>query len=408
VPGVDFAPDPRTTELAQQLQAFLDERIYPAEAEFERQAESSGWSRPPIMEELKKEARSRGLWNLFLPKEHHDRHGYGAGLTNLQYAPLAELTGRSPMIAPEAINCAAPDTGNMELLSLFGTDQQRADWLEPLLAGEIRSAFSMTEPAVASSDATNIETAIRRDGDEYVIQGRKWWSSGAMNPNCRIAIVMGVTDPDADRHRRQSMILVPLDTPGVTKERSTSVFGYRDGPEGGHAIIHYDDVRVPASNLLGEPGSGFALAQARLGPGRIHHCMRLIGMAERALELMTERVKERVAFNRPVAEQSVVQHWIAQARIRIEQARLLVLKTAWLIDTVGNQGARTEIAAIKVAVPAMTKYVVDRAIQAHGGMGVSQLTPLPLLYAHTRTLQIADGPDEVHEMVIARRELRSR
>jgi acyl-CoA dehydrogenase len=405
---VDFAPDPVTTEYAEKLQAFLDEHVYPAEEEFERQAWTSGWSRPPVMEELKAEARSRGLWNLFLPKEHHERHGYGAGLTNLQYAPLAELTGRSPAIAPESINCAAPDTGNMELLSLFGTEQQRAEWLEPLLAGEIRSAFSMTEPAVASSDAANIETAIRRDGDSYVIQGRKWWSSGAMNPNCRIAIVMGVTDPDADRHRRQSMILVPLDTAGVRIERSTTVFGYTDGPEGGHAIIHYDDVRVPETNLLGDPGSGFALAQARLGPGRIHHCMRLIGMAERALELMVERVKQRIAFGRPVAEQSLVQHWIAQSRIRIEQARLLVLKTAWLIDTVGNQGARTEIGAIKVAVPAMTKYVVDRAIQAHGGMGVSQLTPLPMLYAHARTLQIADGPDEVHEMVLARRELRAR
>jgi len=405
---VDFAPDARTTELAEKLQAFLDERIFPAEAEFERQAEDSGWSRPPIMEELKKDARDRGLWNLFLPKEHHERHGYGAGLTNLQYAPLAELTGRSPALAPEAVNSAAPDTGNMELLSLFGSTQQRAEWLEPLLAGEIRSAFSMTEPAVASSDATNIETSIRRDGDEYVIQGRKWWSSGAMNPNCRIAILMGVTDPDADRHRRQSMILVPLDTPGVRIERSTSVFGYTDGPEGGHAMIHYDDVRVPASNLLGEPGSGFALAQARLGPGRIHHCMRLVGMAERALGVMVDRSKQRVAFGKPVAEQGVVQHWIAQSRIRIEQARLLVLKTAWLIDTIGNQGARTEIAAIKVAVPAMTKYVVDRAIQAHGGMGVSQFTPLPTLYAHARILQLADGPDEVHEMVIARRELRAR
>jgi acyl-CoA dehydrogenase len=404
---VDFAPDARTTELAEQLQAFLDERVYPAEEEFGRQAAESGWARPPLMEELKAEARSRGLWNLFLPKEHHERHGYGAGLTNLQYAPLAELTGRSPAIAPESINCAAPDTGNMELLSLFGTEQQRAEWLEPLLAGEIRSAFSMTEPAVASSDAANIETAIRRDGDSYVIQGRKWWSSGAMNPNCRIAIVMGVTDPDADRHRRQSMILVPLDTAGVRIERSTTVFGYTDGPEGGHAIIHYDDVRVPETNLLGDPGSGFALAQARLGPGRIHHCMRLIGMAERALELMVERVKQRIAFGRPVAEQSLVQHWIAQSRIRIEQARLLVLKTAWLIDTVGNQGARTEIAAIKVAVPEVARYVVDRAIQAHGGMGVSQDTPLPALYAQARLLQIADGPDEVHEMLIARRELRS-
>jgi acyl-CoA dehydrogenase len=306
------------------------------------------------------------------------------------------------------VNSAAPDTGNMELLSLFGSEHQRAEWLEPLLAGEIRSAFSMTEPAVASSDATNIETSIRREGDEYVVQGRKWWSSGAMNPNCRLAIVMGITDPEAERHRRQSMILVPLDRPGVRIERSTSVFGYSDGTHGGHATIHYDDVRVPAANLLGEPGSGFALSQARLGPGRIHHCMRLIGMAERAVDLMVDRVQHRVAFGKPVAEQGVVQHWIAQARIRIEQARLLVLKTAWLIDTVGNQGARTEIAAIKVAVPAMTKYVVDRAIQAHGGMGVSQDTPLASLYAQARLLQIADGPDEVHEMVIARRELRAR
>jgi acyl-CoA dehydrogenase len=405
---VDFAPDPRTTELAQQLQDFLDERVHPAEAVFDQQVRESGWARPPIIEELKAEARSRGLWNLFLPKEHHERHGYGAGLTNLQYAPLAELTGRSPALAPEAVNSAAPDTGNMELLSLFGTEQQRAEWLEPLLAGEIRSVFSMTEPAVASSDATNIRTEIRRDGEDYVIQGRKWWSSGAMNPNCRIAIVMGVTDPEAEPHRRQSMILVPTDTPGVTVERSTSVFGYSDAAHGGHAVIHYDDVRVPAANLLGEPGSGFALAQARLGPGRIHHCMRLLGMAERAVELMIDRVKQRVAFGKPVAEQGVVQHWIAQSRIRIEQARLLVLKTAWLIDTVGNQGARTEIAAIKVAVPEVTKYVVDRAIQAHGGMGVSQDTPLPSLYAQARLLQIADGPDEVHEMVIARRELRSR
>ena len=405
---MDFAPDARTTDLLDRLGAFLAERVYPAEEEFARQAEASGWSRPPLMEELKTEARSRGLWNLFLPREHAERHGYGAGLTNLQYAPLAELMGRSPVIAPEATNCAAPDTGNMELLSLFGTEQQRAEWLEPLLAGEIRSAFSMTEPAVASSDATNIRTEIRRDGDEYVVQGRKWWSSGAMNPGCRIAIVMGVTDADADRHRRQSMILVPLDTPGVHIERSTSVFGYSDATHGGHAVIHYDDVRVPAGNLLGEPGSGFALAQARLGPGRIHHCMRLLGMAERALELMVERSKERVAFGKPVAEQGVVQHWIAQSRIRIEQTRLLVLKTAWLIDTVGNQGARTEIAAIKVAAPAVTKYVVDRAIQAHGGMGVSQDTPLASLYAQARLLQIADGPDEVHEMVIARRELRAR
>ena len=405
---MDFAPDPRTQELAHRLRAFVRERVIPSEPIFAQQAETSGWSSPAVMEELKSEARSRGLWNLFLPPEHFERHGYGANLTNSQYAPLAELTGLSPLIAPEAINSSAPDTGNMELLSLFGTAEQRARWLEPLLAGEIRSVFSMTEPAVASSDATNIATAIRREGDEYVVQGRKWWSSGAMSPRCRIAIVMGVTDSDADPHHRQSMILVPLDTPGVRIERSTSVFGYTDGVHGGHAVIHYDDVHVPATNLLGEPGSGFALAQARLGPGRIHHCMRLLGMAERAVELMVDRVKNRVAFGRSVAEQGIVQHWIAQARIRIEQARLLVLKTAWLIDTVGNRDARTEIAAIKVAVPEVTKYVVDRAIQAHGGMGVSQDTPLATLYAQARLLQIADGPDEVHEMVIARRELRAR
>jgi acyl-CoA dehydrogenase len=405
---MDFAPDSRTTGLATQLRDFVTERVIPSEPLFAEQAAASGWDTPAIVEELKAEARSRGLWNLFLPREHHERHGYGAGLTNLQYAPLAELTGRSPLIAPEAINSSAPDTGNMELLSLFGTDRQRAEWLEPLLAGEIRSVFSMTEPAVASSDATNIATTVRRDGDDYVIQGRKWWSSGAMSSRCRIAIVMGVTDLEAEPHRRQSMILVPLDTPGVRIERATSVFGYTDGSHGGHAVIHYDDVRVPATNLLGEPGSGFALSQARLGPGRIHHCMRLVGMAERAVELMVDRVKARVAFGKPVAEQGIVQHWIAQSRIRIEQARLLVLKTAWLIDTVGNQGARTEIAAIKVAVPEMTTYVVDRAIQAHGGMGVSQDTPLAALYAQARLLQIADGPDEVHEMVIARRELRPR
>jgi acyl-CoA dehydrogenase len=405
---MDFTPDPRTTGLAAELRDFLTERVIPSEPVFARQTETSGWDTPPVLEDLKAEARSRGLWNLFLPREHHERHGYGAGLTNLQYAPLAEITGRSPLIAPEAVNSSAPDTGNMELLSLFGTEAQRAQWLAPLLAGEIRSVFSMTEPAVASSDATNIATSIRREGDQYVVQGRKWWSSGAMSPRCRIAIVMGVTDPEAHPHRRQSMILVPLDTPGVRIERSTSVFGYTDGSHGGHAVIHYDDVRVPVEHLLGEPGAGFALSQARLGPGRIHHCMRLLGMAERAVDLMVDRVKGRIAFGKPVAEQGIVQHWIAQSRIRIEQARLLVLKTAWLVDTVGNRGARTEIAAIKVAVPEVTKYVVDRAIQAHGGMGVSQDTPLAALYAQARLLQIADGPDEVHEMVIARQELRAR
>jgi acyl-CoA dehydrogenase len=403
---MEFAFDTRTEELRSQLTAFLDEHVYPAEPVFaEQRAQATGddlWTAPPVVEDLKAEARRQGLWNLFLPG------GHGAGLTNLQYAPLAELTGRSPHLAPPALNCAAPDTGNMEVLSEFGTPAQRKEWLEPLLAGEIRSAFAMTEPDVASSDATNIETRIVRDGDSYVINGRKWYISGAMNPKCAVFIVMGKTDPDAERHRQQSQILVPRDTPGIEVRRGMRVFGFDDGDHGGHAEVVFHDVRVPAENLIGEEGGGFAIAQARLGPGRIHHCMRLIGMAERALDLMVDRAKSRVAFGKPVADQSVVQHWIAQSRIRIEQVRLLVLKTAWLIDTVGNQGARTEIAAIKVAAPAVTKYVTDRAIQAHGGMGVSQDTPLPGLYASARLLQIADGPDEVHEMVIARRELRAR
>jgi acyl-CoA dehydrogenase len=399
---MEFGFDTRTEELREQLLDFMSSHVYPAEKVFDAQVDAmeNPWDRPPLMAELKGEARKRGLWNFFLPHSE-----YGAGLTNLQYAPLAEITGRSPNIAPEAINCAAPDTGNMEVLAMFGTPAQREQWLEPLLAGEIRSAYSMTEPEVASSDATNIATRITRDGDEYVVSGRKWWSSGAMSPQCKIAIVMGVTDPDADRHRRQSMILVPLDTPGVNIIRSTSVFGFDDGPHGGHAEIHYDGVRVPAENLIGEEGGGFAIAQARLGPGRIHHAMRLIGMAERALELMCQRVVDRVAFGKPLAEQGVVQEWIAESRIRIEQVRLLVLKTAWLMDTVGNKGARIEISAIKVAVPEVARWVIDRAIQAYGGAGVSQDTPLAALYAQARTLQLADGPDEVHRMSVARREL---
>jgi acyl-CoA dehydrogenase len=399
---MDFAPDDRTVELEQQLLAFMDDCVYPAEERFREEAASSAdpWSTPPVLQELKAEARRRGLWNLFLPRN----HDYGAGLTNLQYAPLAEITGRNPWIAPEAINCSAPDTGNMELLSLFGTDEQRQRWLEPLLKGEIRSAFSMTEPEVASSDATNIATRIERDGDEYVINGRKWWTSGAMSPRCKLLIVMGVTDPDADRHRRQSMILVPKDTPGVKIQRSTSLFGYADGPHGGHAEIVYDDVRVPASNLLGHEGDGFRIAQERLGPGRIHHAMRAIGMAERALELMCQRTASRAAFGRPIIDHGVVQRWIAEARVKIEQCRLLVLKTAWLMDTVGNRGARIEVSAIKVAAPEVATWVIDRAIQAHGGMGVAQDTLLPELYAVARILQIADGPDEVHYMAIARRE----
>ncbi|WP_263252008.1 acyl-CoA dehydrogenase family protein [Saccharopolyspora rosea] len=399
---MDFAFDERTEQLRAELSAFMTEHVYPAEEKFAAwQAESEDpWAHPPVLEELKAEARRRGLWNLFLPGEH------GAGLTNLQYAPLAEIMGRSGRLAPEATNCSAPDTGNMEVLAMFGTEQQKQQWLRPLLDGEIRSAFCMTEPDVASSDATNIGTLITRDGDHYVINGRKWFSSGAMSPRCRILIVMGKTDPDAERHRQQSQVLVPIDTPGVHVERGMNVFGYTDGDHGGHAEITFDDVRVPAENIIAGEGEGFAIAQARLGPGRIHHCMRAIGMAERALELMCRRTAGRVAFGRPIADQGVVQHWIAESRVKIEQARLLVLKTAWLMDTVGNKGAHTEIQAIKVAVPEVATWVIDRAIQAHGGAGVSQDTPLANLYAHARTLHIVDGPDEVHRRSLARRELK--
>jgi acyl-CoA dehydrogenase len=399
---VDFALDQTTVELQERLLAFMDEFIYPAEPLFREQVDGAAtkWDTPPIIEELKAAARARGLWNLFLPPIHE----HGAGLTNLQYAPLAEITGRSPWIAPEAINCSAPDTGNMELLSLFGTPDQKREWLEPLLEGTIRSAFSMTEPDVASSDATNIATRIQRDGNSMVINGRKWWTSGAMSPRCRLLIVMGVTDADAERHRRQSMILVPKDAPGVTVLRSTSLFGYDDGPHGGHAEVVYDDVRVPAANLLGGEGDGFRLAQERLGPGRIHHAMRAIGMAERALEMMCQRVAARSTFGRPIIDHGAVQRWISEARVRIEQVRLLVMKTAWLMDTVGNRGARIEVSAIKVAAPEVARWVIDRAIQAHGGAGVSQDFLLAELYAVARILQIADGPDEVHHMAIARRE----
>ena len=399
---MDFAYSPRVEELRENLLDFMDTWVYPNEDTFEEQVEESGdrHFNPPIMEELKQEARGRGLWNLFLPNEE-----WGAGLSNLEYAPLAEITGRSPMIAPEALNCAAPDTGNMEILAEFGTPQQQEQWLVPLLEGEIRSAFFMTEPDVASSDATNIESRIERDGDEYVINGRKWWSSGAASPRCEIGIFMGKTDPDADPYHQQSFILVPLDTPGVEVVREVPVYGRYDG-HGGHPEMKFTDVRVPASNLIGEEGSGFALAQARLGPGRIHHCMRLIGMAERAFDLMCERVIQREAFGKPLARQGVIQEWIAEARVRIEQVRLLTLKTAWLMDTVGNKGARIEISAIKVAAPAMATWVLDRAIQAHGGMGVSDDTPLAGLWAHARTLHLADGPDEVHKRSIARREIK--
>jgi acyl-CoA dehydrogenase len=403
---MDFEFDARTEDLRGQLLSFMDDHVRPAEKVFAEQVaelEAAGrrWERPPVMEDLKAQARSRGLWNLFLTH----RSG-GAGLTNLQYAPLAEITGHSPSIAPEALNCAAPDTGNMELLADFGNEQQQARWLRPLLDGEIRSAFCMTEPDVASSDATNIATSIERDGDTYVINGRKWWSSGAMDPRCEILIVMGKTNPDAARHRQQSMILVPRDTPGVTIKRGMLVFGFTDGTHGGHAEIEFADVRVPAENLIAEEGHGFAIAQARLGPGRIHHCMRQIGAAERALELMCRRVIDRTAFGKPLAEQGVIQDWIAESRVRIESARLLVLKTAWLMDTVGNKGAHTEIQAIKIATPAMAQWVIDKAIQAHGAGGISQDFPLAHLWASARTLRFADGPDEVHKRSLAWRELK--
>jgi acyl-CoA dehydrogenase len=405
---MDFAYDERTRELAGRLQAFLTEHVYPAEPLLAEQvAEARGtdreWSRPPVVESLKRAAREQGLWNLFLPGER------GAGLTNSQYAPLAELTGHSPWLAPEALNCAAPDTGNMEVLAQFGTEEQQRQWLDPLLDGRIRSAFAMTEPDVASSDATNIRTSIRRDGDTYVVHGRKWWSTGAMDPNARVFIVMGQSaDPDDDsvpRHRRQSMILVPRDAPGVCVLRPLRTFGYDDAPHGGHAEVNFDRVRVPATNMLAGEGEGFAIAQARLGPGRIHHCMRLIGMAERALELMCRRANERSTFGKPLARQGVVREQVANARIAIEQARLLVLKTAWLMDTAGNRAAHTEIQAIKVAVPAMAQRVIDDAIQVHGGAGVSQDTPLAQLWVAARTLRLADGPDAVHRMSLGRREL---
>jgi acyl-CoA dehydrogenase len=399
---MDFAFDERTERLRVEVQAFMDEHVYPAEPVAARQVADTTdpWSRPPVMEDLKAEARRRGLWNLFLPGDH------GAGLTNLQYAPLAEIMGHSPALAPEAMNCAAPDTGNMEVLTMFGTPEQQARWLKPLLEGTVRSAFCMTEPEVASSDATNITTRIERDGADYVINGRKWWSSGVLNPNCQILIVMGKTDPSAEQHRQQSMILVPRDTPGVDVKRGVHVFGYTDGAHGGHGEVVFTDVRVSADHLIAGEGEGFAISQARLGPGRIHHCMRALGMAERALELMCRRVTNRVAFGKPLAEQGVVQEWIAESRIRIEQARLLVLKTAWLMDTVGNRGAHREIQAIKVAVPGVLEWVVDKAIQAHGGAGVSQDFPLASLYTQARTMRIFDGPDEVHRRSLARRELK--
>jgi acyl-CoA dehydrogenase len=397
---MEFAYTPRVQDYRTRLLEFMDSHVYPAEPVYRQQMEEAGDPNfdPPVIDDLKREARARGLWNLFLPDPEA-----GGGLSVLEYAPLAEITGRSPWLAPEALNCSAPDTGNMEILHMFGSAEQRRQWLEPLLEGEIRSCFGMTEPDVASSDARNIRTRIERDGDEYVITGRKWFSSGAAGPRCRIAIVMGVTDPEADPYRQQSMVLVPFDRPGVTVERQPTVFGYAD--RGAHPVVHYDHVRVPVSNLLGEEGGGFAIAQARLGPGRVHHCMRAIGAAERCFDLMCRRAKARVAFGKPIADQGVVQDWIAEARIQIEQVRLLVLKTAWLIDTVGVKGARIEIAAIKVAAPRLLTTVADRAIQVFGGAGFTEDFPLAELYAMGRWLQIADGPDEVHKRSVARAEL---
>jgi acyl-CoA dehydrogenase len=404
---MDFTHSEKSQVLQGAVSRFLDEQVYPAEPVFaaqaaEARAAGTPFRTPEILVKLRAEARLRGLWNLFLPDGR-----FGAGLSVLDYAPIAELSGRSAAIAPEAMNCSAPDTGNMELLAMFGTSEQHDQWLRPLLDAEIRSCFSMTEPDVASSDATNIATRVQRDGGDYVITGRKWWSTGAMRPECTLAIVMGVSDPDEARHARHSMVLVPLDAPGVTVRRSTTVFGYDDGPHGGHGEIDFDSVRVPVANLLGPQGGGFMMAQARLGPGRVHHCMRCIGMAERALELMIVRSMSRSTFGSPLARQGVVREWIAESRLAIDQARLLVLKTAWLIDTVGAKGARTEIAAIKVAAPRAASYVLDRAIQLHGGAGVSGDTPLAYAWALLRTLHLADGPDEVHLRSIAREELKS-
>ena len=389
---MDFAHDARTVALMDEVRAFLDDQVIPAEAVLAEQLATTpdGWGTRPIVRELQARARERDLWNLFLPGDR------GAGLTNLQYAPLAELTGWSPRLGPIAFNCAAPDTGNMEVLADFGTPAQQERWLRPLLSAEIRSSFCMTEPEVASSDATNIATRIRRDGDEYVITGRKWWSTGAMNPDAAIFIVMGKTDPDAARHRQQSMILVPRNTPGVRIVRPLTVFGYDDRDHGGHAEIAFDEVRVPASNLIGGEGEGFAIAQARLGPGRIHHCMRALGMAERALSLVRERARERVAFGRSLAEQGVLREWVADSRIQLESLRLLVLKTAWLMDTAGNRAAMTEIQAIKIAVPRAVQQILDRAIQVFGAAGLSADQPLAEMFAGARARRLADGPDEVH------------
>lgn len=395
-----FTSTDRAREYRQTLLAFMDECVYPAEPVYAEQMAAAGdpHHHPQILEDLKAEAKKRGLWNLF-----HPHQEWGPGLSNLEYAPLAEIMGRSPALAPEACNCSAPDTGNMEVFTLFGTQEHKERWLEPLLDGTIRSAFAMTEPGVASSDATNVEMRMERDGDHYVLNGRKWFASNAMHRNCKVLIVMGKTDPEAPKHRQQSMMVVPIDAPGVRVVRNLPVFGYVDRE--GHAEIDFTDVRVPVTDVLKGEGEGFAISQARLGPGRIHHAMRAIGMAERALGLMCARAESRTTFGRKVSERANIRDWIAEARIDIEQARLLTLKTAWLMDTVGNKEARTEIAAIKIAAPVMALRIVDRAIQVYGAAGVTEDFPLASMYAHLRTLRIADGPDEVHKLTIARAEL---
>ena len=396
-----FEHSPKVKDLQKRFVLFMHEHVYPNETRYRQQiADGDRWQPVPIIEELKPKARAAGLWNLFLPESEH-----GAGLSNVEYAPLCEIMGRAAPFAPEVFNCSAPDTGNMEVLVRYGTDAHKARWLRPLLDGDIRSCFAMTEPDVASSDATNIKSSIVRRGDEYVINGRKWWISGAGDPRCKIAIFMGKSDPLAERHRQQSMILVPMDTPGVTVRRMLPVFGYDDAPHG-HAEITFDDVRVPASNMLLGEGRGFEIAQGRLGPGRIHHCMRLIGVAERALEAMCARVQARVAFGRTLAEQGTIRADIAESRIEIEQARLLTMKAAYLMDTAGNKSARGELAMVKVVVPRMALRVLDRAIQAHGAAGVSDDFPLAGAWAHARTIRLADGPDEVHREAIAKLELK--
>ena len=401
---MDFALSERAQDYQARLLEFMDEHVYPAEKVYAQQMAAAGdpQHHPQVLEDLKAEARRRGLWNLFHP---HESEEWGSpGLSNLDYAPLAEIMGRSPHLAPEATNCNAPDTGNMEVFQVFGTDEHKETWLKPLLEGTIASAFAMTEPAVASSDATNVQLSMVADGDEYVLNGRKWFASNALHAHCRVLIVMGKTDPSAAKHRQQSMLVVAMDTPGLTVVRGLPVFGYLDRE--GHAEILFEDVRVPKTALLAGEGDGFMISQARLGPGRIHHCMRAIGMAERALDLMIARAQERITFGEPVASRSNIQDWIAEARIEIEATRLLVLKSAWLMDTVGNQKARVEIAAIKVKAPEMALLIVDRAIQVHGGGGVTDDFPLAGFYAHLRTLRLADGPDEVHKRTLAQVELR--